>query len=314
MSDNPLAVDPDALIDLQVLMTMVGGRVEYCGQEDLCPTGISTATPTPRPTPTLPIPTSQMDIPYGPHERQKLDVFTRGDFMDAPIIVLVHGGGWWAGNKTSQHQYVDFYNELGFVVVTPNYRLVTENGLNTFPTPINDVGCSVAWIKSNATEYGADGSTMFISGNSAGAHIAAMLAYNTERNWLEECGIQNEALTFKGFIGTSGPCDFGDASPERWQIGWLLRETLGLEVCNREECIWKESDPAKWAEASPVTFVSPGDPPALLATGAEDCFLNVPDPTTGQCSANSVHMSGALEELGIYNKLLIYPGYGHGGY
>ena len=189
MSDNPLAVDPDALIDPQVLMTMVGGRVEYCGQEDLCPTGISTATPTPRPTPTLPIPTSQMDIPYGPHERQKLDVFTRGDFMDAPIIVLVHGGGWWAGNKTSQHQYVDFYNELGFVVVTPNYRLVTENGLNTFPTPINDVGCSVAWIKSNATKYGADGSTMFISGNSAGAHIAAMLAYNTERNWLEECGI-----------------------------------------------------------------------------------------------------------------------------
>ena len=39
LSDNPLTVDPDSLIDLAVLMTMVGGRVEYCqvGYETLCP-------------------------------------------------------------------------------------------------------------------------------------------------------------------------------------------------------------------------------------------------------------------------------------
>jgi predicted amidohydrolase YtcJ len=39
LSDNPLTIDPDSLIDLEVLMTMVGGRVEYCapGHEVLCP-------------------------------------------------------------------------------------------------------------------------------------------------------------------------------------------------------------------------------------------------------------------------------------
>ena len=37
LSDNPLMIDPDTLIDLEVLMTMVGGRVEYCGQPDVCP-------------------------------------------------------------------------------------------------------------------------------------------------------------------------------------------------------------------------------------------------------------------------------------
>ena len=218
------------------------------------------------------------------------------------------------GNKRAQHQYVDFYNALGFGVVTPNYRLVTEDGLNTFPTPINDVGCAVAWIKRNATTYGADGSSIFIGGNSAGAHIGAMLAYNSERNWLEECGIQNVELTFKAFIGTSGAYDLGGTSPRRWQVGLLLRDTLGLEVCNEEECNWKESDASKWAEASPVTFVSPGDPPALLAAGEVDCFLSVRDPKTGYCTANSVSMSVALDELGIYSKLLIYPGHGHGGY
>ena len=39
LSDNPFTIDPDSLIDLQVLLTMVGGNVEYCspGYEDLCP-------------------------------------------------------------------------------------------------------------------------------------------------------------------------------------------------------------------------------------------------------------------------------------
>ena len=39
LSDNPLTVDPDALKDLDVLMTMVGGKVENCqpGYEALCP-------------------------------------------------------------------------------------------------------------------------------------------------------------------------------------------------------------------------------------------------------------------------------------
>ncbi len=39
LSENPLTIPPDSLIDLQVLLTMVGGNVEYCspGYEDLCP-------------------------------------------------------------------------------------------------------------------------------------------------------------------------------------------------------------------------------------------------------------------------------------
>ena len=59
LSDNPLTVGPDALIDLEVLMTMVGGRVEYCGQQELCPPPLpSGAGPSSNvpidPTPNLP--------------------------------------------------------------------------------------------------------------------------------------------------------------------------------------------------------------------------------------------------------------------
>ncbi len=39
LSRNPLTIDPDTILDIEVLMTMVGGRVEYClaGSEALCP-------------------------------------------------------------------------------------------------------------------------------------------------------------------------------------------------------------------------------------------------------------------------------------
>ncbi len=39
LSDNPLTVDPDEILDLEVWMTMVNGNTEYCaeGHEELCP-------------------------------------------------------------------------------------------------------------------------------------------------------------------------------------------------------------------------------------------------------------------------------------
>jgi predicted amidohydrolase YtcJ len=39
ISDDPLTIDPDRLIDIQVFMTMVNGMVKYCasGKEDFCP-------------------------------------------------------------------------------------------------------------------------------------------------------------------------------------------------------------------------------------------------------------------------------------
>jgi hypothetical protein len=39
LSDNPLAIDPDQLLDINVLMTMVDGNVKYCaaGNEQYCP-------------------------------------------------------------------------------------------------------------------------------------------------------------------------------------------------------------------------------------------------------------------------------------
>ena len=85
------------------------------------PTPTSTATPTPKPTPF--IPASQRNVSYGPYELQKLDVYNPGGLVDAPIVLLVHSGGFYSGDKGEAVLVSDFYNQLGFVVVAPNYRL-----------------------------------------------------------------------------------------------------------------------------------------------------------------------------------------------
>lgn len=254
------------------------------------------------------------DVSYGADPQQKLDVWYDKNFSNAPVIVLVHGGGWMSGDKKDMYaSYADFFHTLGYVVVAPNYRLTIVGGKNTFPIPINDVACSVAWTKKNISRYNANPSNVFILGHSAGSQIAAMLAVNQERNWLEGCGIQDQNLKFKGFIGSSGVYDFNLVKKERWQAGCFLRDLLRLGACDEGDVAWAKKSSAQLNLASPAAFVSAGDPPGLLLAGAKDCFINNPEHgKANYCVANNTRMKDALTRAGVYNKLVIIPGYNHG--
>ncbi len=214
----------------------------------------------------------------------------------APLALLVHGGGWVGGDKQSMLVYKDFFNSRGIAIATVNYRLSTATS-NSFPVPVEDVACAVAFLKKNAGEYGIDAEKVFLVGHSAGAHLAAMVAYDSERNWLEGCNTQNESLSVKGFIGSSGPYDF---SLLRTDIATQFKEFLGPLYAGGD-----------WSSAEPIAFVSAGDPPALLITGDADCYLNKRDSQTGKCMGNSESMKNALDAAGVYSQLVIIPGYNH---
>jgi acetyl esterase/lipase len=287
---------------------------------------------------------SQLDIPYGPDEEQKLDVFYKEDFVDVPIIVLIHSPDWESGDKALLHtspedletmqgpgvsdevrywatthatwgrELAQDIVDLGYVVVTANFRLLTKDVENAYPAPVNDAGCAAAWAKQHAEEFGGDPSTMFVGGYSAGAHIGAMLAYNPERDWLEECPIEDEQLSFQGFIGLAGIYDFSATKLDSSfgpSICYLLSDLLGLEGLSISACT-KEPDFDQWAEANPVDQVSPGDPPALLVTGDKDCWLNLPDPETGLCISNTERFATVLRDAGIRADVLVLPGVGRG--
>lgn len=120
------------------------------------------------------------DLFYGPHARNRLDVFTRDDGLtNAPVLVFVHGGGFVMGDKTTEGS--PFYDNIGafavdsgYVGVTITYRLAPEV---SWPAGGEDVALAVDWLRENIAQYGGNPDRIVVMGQSAGAvHVADYVA------------------------------------------------------------------------------------------------------------------------------------------
>jgi len=68
-----------------------------------------------------------------------------------------------------------FYASKGILFITPNYRLSPKV---MHPAHVEDCAAALAWAFSHANKLGGDKNRIFLSGHSAGAHLAALLATN----------------------------------------------------------------------------------------------------------------------------------------
>lgn len=106
----------------------------------------------------------------------------------APILVYVHGGGFMIGSVTETDADLRWFADRGWLVVSVDYRLFPE-GVPTWDLAPADVACALAWLKSNATEFGGDIGRLAILGDSAGGNLAINFAYANARGELEShCG------------------------------------------------------------------------------------------------------------------------------
>ena len=117
------------------------------------------------------------DLPYGPDERHRLDVFApaapAGKPM--PVVIFVPGGGFVGGAKSRPG--VPFYQNVavffarnGMVGVNINYRLAPKH---PWPAGGEDVAAAIQWVRGNIAQYGGDPGRIFLFGQSAGAtHVA----------------------------------------------------------------------------------------------------------------------------------------------
>jgi acetyl esterase/lipase len=108
------------------------------------------------------------------HDAWKLDLAMPSESSDTPrpVIVYIHGGGWTKGDKRGQGigSVLNFATK-GFVAVSVNYRL--DAGKQAC---VEDVKCAVRWLRAHAEIYNFDPNRIGTAGNSAGAHLALMLA------------------------------------------------------------------------------------------------------------------------------------------
>lgn len=117
------------------------------------------------------------DIPYsGGSEYQKLDIALPAEGGGPfPVVVFIHGGGWYYGDKHNVHTTVAWDNipPAGFALVSVNYRLTTEA---SWPAQIYDCKAAIRYIRAHAAEYKLDANRIAVWGNSAGGQLSAVLA------------------------------------------------------------------------------------------------------------------------------------------
>lgn len=121
---------------------------------------------------------SVINVEYGKAGGQSLylDLYSPKPKLEGklPVIVIIHGGGWYQGDKSQHADVACYLASCGYAVASINYRFLTEA---LFPACLNDCVSAVLWIKDNADKYGFDASRLGLFGDSAGGHLVLMTAF-----------------------------------------------------------------------------------------------------------------------------------------
>jgi len=112
-----------------------------------------------------------LDIPYGDHPMEKVDIF-RAEGRSRALLMFIHGGYWRALDKRDHSFIAPGLTEAGVTVAVPNYALCPAV---TIPQICTQMVRALAWLWHHAGEYGADRSRITVWGHSAGGHLAAMM-------------------------------------------------------------------------------------------------------------------------------------------
>lgn len=110
------------------------------------------------------------DLSYGSDAMHRFDVYVKKDVpLPLPVIINVHGGGWYYGDKTIYKAYCLRLAKQGYCVVNFNYRLAPEH---PYPAALDDIDRLCHYIATTIHRYGGDTQRVYVVADSAGAELA----------------------------------------------------------------------------------------------------------------------------------------------
>lgn len=194
------------------------------------------------------------DVAYGSAPNQRFDVYAPAKATGAPVILMVHGGGWARGDKAGRGvapNKVARWVPKGFIVVSANYRLLPAADPLT---QARDVARAMSAAQERAAEWGGDPGRFILMGHSAGAHLVAML--------------------------TSAPTITAEAGAKPW-LGAVFLDSAALDLVSlmegRHFGLYDRAfgaDKEYWRANSPYQLLSRTAPPVLAVCStrrAEAC-------------------------------------------
>ena len=231
---------------------------------------------------------SRQDITYcspGGND-QKLDIHIPDGNRTYPLLVYVHGGGWYAGSKESDiaTDYISEVARLGYVVASINYRLVPDY---TFPAQIEDTKCAIRYLRAHAAEYKIASRHVGIIGESAGGYLAALTGTTGDARSFKTTEYAKQSDKVQAVVDLFGPTTLVDATAPTASTR-LAHNFLGN---------------ADAASASATTYVSKDDPPFLIVHGDADTVVPLDQSQT---------LLARLQAAGAPAQLIVIHNAGHG--
>ena len=184
----------------------------------------------------------------------QLDIYKQRNLKEtAPLLVFLHGGGWYKGDRADMLPFLVDFAKRGYVTTTVSYRF------GPYHQCIEDISDAVDWFYKHGNEYGYDPDRIALVGGSAGAHIAMMVGYGWKnKHQSDSINAPENNHKIKAVVNIFGPVDlttdFARQRPEP-------RNFIGKSY---------EESPELYQEASPIQYINKNSPPTMTIQGTSD--------------------------------------------
>ncbi len=229
-----------------------------------------------------------------------------------PVIIMYHGGGWLINNKSIMDEAAAYLASHGeYVVCNVNYRLLGDlDNSVTMDEIIGDAFGALLWVRENIAAYGGDPQQLIVTGDSAGGHLATMVAtqghklttgqfsapaYHFQPSYLPAAGLPENGVEVQGAMISYGAFDhlssalngFEQAGNIFWQLGGASPRGIFGSAYSPQD------DPERYKMVSPVYLIAPATerdyPPMLFTVGSKDQLTT---PASIQAYLNKLKAAG----------------------
>ena len=115
------------------------------------------------------------------YEHHTADVYLPKDAQDCPLVIAVHGGAFQAGSKEMYADWGPYLAAHGIATMAINYSLATPSK-PSYPAILNEMNAAVNFVVANASQWNVDPTNLGFMGDSAGAYLGSMAAFDNERS------------------------------------------------------------------------------------------------------------------------------------